>query len=527
MKHNETVVKTLVKQGLGIFDPAKLISLAGQEDLMLLESADVVTKLGEKSMLFLDCALKIESRLGNVAITALMQEGIPLQKELAHRFGHLVKSFDERELILHFQPLFHQLDLLKKMRSLSALDVLRAIMDLLNFHNEDQRKKFMLVGTLSYDFLDHFEKLPPAQADIHHYPDYLFYVPLTAIVLDHKTKQHELIAHEFFQNQASLRLKRAEDLVRHSGQVDIFDAVTNKVEAQSQQGWSFDINTHEDIKVDISHEDFGKLVATCKEYIASGDVYQIVPSRTFSIPMKEPLFGYHALRLINPSPYMFYMQTREWTLLGASPETFIKVDKDGLRVSIRPIAGTRRRGFHKDGTIDEELDSREQASLCLDEKELAEHMMLVDLARNDIASVCKPRSRRIKRMLSVDRFSHVMHLVSEVEGRLLPDFDALSAYQASMNMGTLMGAPKVRAAELLRTLEASKRGFYGGAVGYIDGSGNMDTSIIIRSALVHDNMAYVRAGCGVVSDSNIQFEVTETLNKAEATLRALALVGSI
>lgn len=527
MKNNETVVKTLVKQGSGIFDPARLISLAGQENLLLLESADVVTKLGEKSMLFLDCALKIEARYGEVVVSALMHESDLLLKDLAQRFCHLVVSSNEQELVLNFQPLFHHLDLLKKMRSQSALDVLRAIMAMLVFRNDEHRQKFMLVGTLSYDFLDHFEKLPPAQTDIHHYPDYLFYVPLTAIILDHKSKQHELIAHEFSPDQASVRLKNAEELVRHSSQVDIFDAVTNKVEAQAQRGCPFDINAQEHINVDISHEAFGQLVATCKEYIASGDVYQIVPSRTFSIPMEDPLLGYHALRLINPSPYMFYVQTRNWTLLGASPETFIKVDKDGSRVSIRPIAGTRRRGFHKDGTIDEELDSREQASLCLDEKELAEHMMLVDLARNDIASVCKPRSRRIKRMLSVDRFSHVMHLVSEVEGRLLSDFDALSAYQASMNMGTLMGAPKVRAAEILRTLEVSKRGFYGGAVGYIDGAGNMDTSIIIRSALVHDNMAYVRAGCGVVSDSNIQFEVAETLNKAEATLRALALVRSL
>lgn len=221
---------------------------------------------------------------------------------------------------------------------------------------------------------------------------------------------------------------------------------------------------------------------------------------------------------------MFYIRTDEWTLFGASPETFIKVEEG--RVSVRPIAGTRRRGFLASGGIDAELDSREQASLCLDEKELAEHMMLVDLARNDIASVSKPNSRRVKRLLTVDRFSHVMHLVSEVEGELKEGFDCLSAYQASMNMGTLMGAPKVRAAELLRTIEQSKRGFYGGAVGYIDFALNMDTAIIIRSALVKGDVAKVRTGCGVVYDSTPEFEAEETINKALGVLKAIEIAGN-
>jgi anthranilate synthase component I len=509
-------ISTHVQQLPGVFDPARVLRLASQPEMLLFESADVVTKLGEKSMLFMDLALKIEARAGRVIIHALMSEALPLLSMVKASFLDLVQESSDDTVTLAFEPLYYHLDLLKKMKAQSALDVLRAIMAVISLKDPVHKKNLMLCGSFAYDFLDHFEILPNAKADIHDFPDYLFYLPLTVVVIDHKAQQTECVAHGLDKNLAPKRLLQALSFIEASKALPAHTMDTrNKSNFSAAQ-----------FRVDVSDDDFGRLVSQCKEHISAGDVYQIVPSRTFSCGIKDPLLGYEALRQMNPSPYMFYVRTKDWTLLGASPETFIKVDKDGSRLSIRPIAGTRRRGFHADGSIDEELDSREQASLCLDEKELAEHMMLVDLARNDIASVSKPKSRRIKRMLVVDRFSHVMHLVSEVEGKLLKAFDALSAYQASMNMGTLMGAPKVRAAELLRSLERTKRGFYGGAVGYLDGLGNMDTAIIIRSALVHGETAYVRAGCGVVSDSNIQFEVEETLNKAEATLRALTRAGA-
>jgi anthranilate synthase component 1 len=216
---------------------------------------------------------------------------------------------------------------------------------------------------------------------------------------------------------------------------------------------------------------------------------------------------------------MFYVCRPEDTLFGASPETAVKVV--GRRVEIRPLAGTRPRGLDADGAVDPDLDSRFEAELRMDEKELAEHMMLVDLARNDVARVSQSGTRRVDRLLAVDRYSHVMHLVSYVSGCLRDDLDALHAYAASMNMGTLVGAPKIRAAELLRELEATRRGPYGGAVGYLSCDGEMDTAIVIRSALARGGTAFVRAGAGVVYDSDPRAEAMETRRKARAVLKAL------
>jgi anthranilate synthase component 1 len=219
---------------------------------------------------------------------------------------------------------------------------------------------------------------------------------------------------------------------------------------------------------------------------------------------------------------MFLVRSPGWTLLGASPETAVKVTGRPARVTLRPIAGTAPRGRTPDGRLDQELDARIQAALLTDAKELAEHMMLVDLARNDVARVSRAGTRRVSRLLTVDHYQHVMHIVSEVEGELAPGLDALHAYTASMNMGTLVGAPKIRAAELLREHEPTRRGPYGGAVGYVTHAGEMDTAIVIRSALVQDNVAHVRAGAGIVLDSDPVREAEETRRKAASVLAAVA-----
>lgn len=499
----------------GMVDLNQVLRKKADEELLLLESADIVTKLGEKSLLFLDFALRVEAQDSKVVVTALLDEAKPLLLILANKFSDAVIETTEATLSLLLKPLYHHVDLLEKMRNRSALDVLRTIKSALVVEDDAIKKSVMLAGAFTYDFLDHFEKLPKPKQDLYHLPDFIFYLPLTVVMIDHQTLETVIYAHSLTASaeKRKIRLKQGVALIEKS----LSTKTVNTFKIAKPEALKF--------SVDIPDADFMKLVDRCKEHIYAGDVYQIVPSRTFSHPILDVASSFQALKYLNPSPYMFFMRTSDWSLFGASPETFIKIDKGGKRISIRPIAGTRRRGFGIDGLIDHELDSREQASLCLDEKELAEHMMLVDLARNDIASVAKPKSRRIKRLLGVDRFSHVMHLVSEVEGNLAKGFDALSAYQASMNMGTLMGAPKVRAAELLRELEASKRGFYGGAVGYVDLAGDMDTAIIIRSALVKDKMAYVRTGCGVVFDSLPEFETQETINKAEAVLRAINLAG--
>ena len=227
------------------------------------------------------------------------------------------------------------------------------------------------------------------------------------------------------------------------------------------------------------------------------------------------------LKKQNPSPYMFYMQDADFTIFGASPESALKYDKASNQVEVYPIAGTRPRGKRADGSVDADLDSRIELNLREDEKEKSEHIMLVDLARNDVAKVSEPGTRYVKDLLKVDRYSHVMHLVSRVVGQLRSDLDALHAYQACMNMGTLVGAPKVSAATLIRQVEKQRRGSYGGAVGYINGNGDMDTCIVIRSAFVKNGVAYIQAGAGVVYDSDPLSEANETRSKAQAVINAV------
>jgi anthranilate synthase component 1 len=254
-----------------------------------------------------------------------------------------------------------------------------------------------------------------------------------------------------------------------------------------------------------------------KENVAAGDIFQAVPSRAFRTPCADPRAAFARLGAADPSRYLFFVDTPEFTLFGASPETAVAVRRAGDEriVVVTPIAGTRPRG----GTIDE--DDRMEADLRLDGKEIAEHMMLVDLARNDVARVAEPGTRRVARLLSVERFARVMHLVSRVEGRLEEDRDAIDALIACVTCGTLSGAPKLRALELIREAESSARGPYGGAVGWIAGDGSMDTSIVIRSAMVVDGIAEVRAGAGVVHDSDPASEAAETRQKAGAILAAI------
>ena len=259
-----------------------------------------------------------------------------------------------------------------------------------------------------------------------------------------------------------------------------------------------------------------------KEAIAAGEVYQVVPSRGFTMPCPDALAAYHELRAANPSPYMFYLGAPDFQLLGASPESALLHSAATGEVAIRPIAGTRPRGLTRRGDVDHERDTRLELELRTDAKEVAEHVMLVDLARNDVARVCAPGTRRVRDLLRVDRYSRVMHLVSEVVGTLAPGLDALDAFRASMTMGTLTGAPKLRAAELIRAAEGVRRGSYGGSVGYVRGDGELDTCIVIRSAFVRGGRALVQAGAGVVADSVPAAEAAETVHKASAVLAAVA-----
>ncbi|HUZ74806.1 MAG TPA: anthranilate synthase component I [Stellaceae bacterium] len=255
------------------------------------------------------------------------------------------------------------------------------------------------------------------------------------------------------------------------------------------------------------------MVETAKEYIRAGEIFQVVPSMRFSVPFRLPPFAlYRALRRLNPSPFLFFLDFGSFAVVGSSPEILVRL-RDGV-VSIRPLAGTRRRG----ATFEE--DEKLAAELLADPKERAEHLMLLDLARNDVGRVAATGTVRVTEQMVIERYSHVMHICSHVEGRLAPRFTAMDALCAGFPAGTLSGAPKVRAMEIIDELEPERRNLYGGAIGYFAGDGSMDTCIVLRTAIVKDGLMQVQAGCGVVADSNPAAEHQEILDKARALFRA-------
>jgi anthranilate synthase component 1 len=271
-------------------------------------------------------------------------------------------------------------------------------------------------------------------------------------------------------------------------------------------------------KGNFTRAEFEATVLNVKEYIRAGDIIQVVPSQRFVQPFtRSPLDLYRALRSVNPSPYMFIVEWGDFALVGASPEVHVRLT-DGL-VEIRPLAGTRRRG----ATAAE--DSALEKELLADEKERAEHLMLVDLARNDIGRVCEYGSVRVPELMVVERYSHVMHIVSQVEGRIAPDKNAFDLMRATFPAGTVTGAPKIRAMQIIAEKEPVQRGFYAGALGYFSYDGNLDSCIMLRSALLKGGKIYLQAGAGVVADSDPAAEYQETITKASALLKAVEIAN--
>jgi anthranilate synthase component 1 len=272
----------------------------------------------------------------------------------------------------------------------------------------------------------------------------------------------------------------------------------------------------EDFVSEFGRERFMAAVERIKHYIVEGDVMQVVPSLRMSVPLSaSPIDVYRALRHLNPSPYLFFMDLADFQIVGSSPEILVRLD--GRTVTTRPLAGTRRRG----ATPEEDLALEQE--LLADPKEIAEHLMLIDLGRNDIGRVAETGSVKVTEKMVIERYSHVMHISSNVEGRLVADKDAIDVLRATLPVGTLSGAPKIRAMEIIDELEPTKRGVYGGAVGYLSWNGNMDTAIAIRTALIKDGRLHIQAGCGVVADSVPALEWEETLNKGRAMFRAVEM----
>lgn len=478
---------------------------------LLLESAEIDSKDNLKSLLLIDAALRLECNDQTVSIRAVSNNGLSLLPYLADKLrADATVSLAEDCLTLNYQRPALLLEENARLQAPNPFSVLRALQTHLRCQSDEPFAVF-LGGVIGYDMVATIEALPDVPSVDNQCPDYVFYLAETMLVLDHQQQQSRLIGNVFCGSAAMANCfvigKRLEQLKQQL----LKPAVAAAPIAA--------INT--DVSVDISDSDFVQQVEKLKQHIVAGDIFQVVPSRCFRLPCPAPLAAYARLKQQNPSPYMFYLKDSAFTLFGASPESALKFDAASRQVEIYPIAGTRRRGFAADGSIDRDLDSRIELELRQDEKEKAEHLMLVDLARNDVARISVPGSRYVKELLKVDRYSYVMHLVSRVIGTLKPELDALHAYQACMNMGTLVGAPKVKAAELIRGVEGKRRGSYGGAVGYLSGNGDFDSCIVIRSAYVADDVAYIQAGAGVVFDSVAQAEADETRSKAQAVISAI------
>ena len=402
--------------------------------------------------------------------------------------------------------------------STNQMDVLRAVGFAFELASKPFRVTCGLVGALSYDFIDQFEKLPANREDILGNPDYELYFADTIFLMDHKNAKGHVVVNAIITDDDR-------DVI-YDEAMECFEAYFDAAKESRPAATRYEGDLPGP-DTDTSREEYTAMVNTAKQHIIDGDVFQVVLSRTISEPCPaEPLDVYRKLRTLNPSPYMFYMNTQNTILMGASPELNLRVS--GTRepcVEIRPIAGTKPRG-RKDGKIDPDTDIRYEAELKLDRKELAEHMMLVDLARNDIARVSEPGSRIVDEMLITERYESVMHLVSNVKGWLRNGLDALSAYLATMNMGTLTGAPKIEAMKIIRNLEKNKRGYYGGAVMYLTVDGQFDSCITIRSLQVRDHQAFVRAGAGIVHDSVPDSEFDETQHKANSCLKAIRMAAN-
>ena len=520
-------VETIEQAGHYIDDPlAAFAHICGKKsNALLLESAEIDSKDDLQSLLMVDAALRLECRGNTVVVTALTGNGksvLPLF-QTERPAGLNVTHSDDTSITLQCDIASSELDEDSRLKSASVMDALRIVVNKIVPIRKHPHAVF-LGGVFAYDMLAGFETLPDVVDGENDCPDFVFYLAETLITVDHKTRETHLLGSVFSGEDVAQQYfavaQRLEALHQQLSAMPHAPELTNTV-ATSGQTLEVAENGQTLVNTDMSDEVYCNHVLDLKQHILAGDIFQVVPSRTFSLPCPSPLLAYAKLKEQNPSPYMFFMQDAEFAIFGASPESALKYDSDTNQVEIYPIAGTRPRGKRADGSIDHDLDSRIELNLREDTKEKSEHIMLVDLARNDVAKVSRPGTRFVKDLLKVDRYSHVMHLVSRVVGQLRDDLDALNAYQACMNMGTLVGAPKVSAATLIRHVEKKRRGSYGGAVGYLNGQGDMDTCIVIRSAFVKNNTAYIQAGAGVVHDSIPQAEADETRTKAQAVIGAV------
>ena len=363
------------------------------------------------------------------------------------------------------------------------------------------------VGYLGYEVTGHFETLPSPEKDVLGLPESLFMFVDTMLIFDHVTHTIKVLTHTRPDGDPEVEYERAID--RIEGLIDRLHAPMPAEHASDSKPLPAG-----DVTSNMTRREFESAVVEAKKYITEGEAIQIVLSQRLSKRTSaSPFQIYRALRSVNPSPYMFFIDYSSFHVVGASPEILVRLE-DGI-VTTRPLAGTRKRGR------DADEDARLEMELKSDEKERAEHIMLVDLGRNDVGRVAEPGTVEVSELMDVERYSHVMHLVTNVQGKLRSDCNSFDALRACFPAGTVSGAPKIRAMEIIADLEPDRRGLYAGAVGYFSFSGNMDMAIAIRTMVMKDGVAHAQSGCGIVYDSVPEKEYEETLNKASALLKSI------
>jgi anthranilate synthase component 1 len=369
------------------------------------------------------------------------------------------------------------------------------------------------VGYLSYDIVRAFERLPSSARDDLGHPDLYLMLADTLVVFDNVAMSMKVVSHAPVDTQTDLR--RAYDAACAR-----IDEVVERLQRPVRLPPTATVEAPPLITSNFRPDAYEAIVERAKEYIRAGDVIQVVLAQRFECPLRaDPVNIYRCLRTFNPSPYMFFLRVGPRVVLGASPEVMVRLE--GRELTVRPIAGTRPRG------TDEREDHELERELCADPKEIAEHIMLLDLGRNDVGRVARIGTVEVTARMVVERYSHVMHLVSNVRGELAPGLDCFDAFRATFPAGTLSGAPKIRAMEIIEELEPVRRGVYGGAIGYFDFSGNMDTAIAIRTMVIDRGTIYVPAGAGIVADSDPEREHAECVNKARALFQAVKLAESM
>ena len=365
------------------------------------------------------------------------------------------------------------------------------------------------VGFISYDMVRFFEDLPEDTADDLNVPDSQFIITDTMLVFDNISQTIKMVSNAFIESDDLDEVY--EQTIKKIGLLEEKLKTPLKISTQANEEVA-----QPKFKSNFEKEKFKGAVDKVKQYILEGDAIQVVLSQRLSFDIKKQAFDiYRALRTVNPSPYMYFLKFGDIEVVGSSPEILVRLEDE--KVEVRPIAGTRKRGKNEEEDVVLEKD------LLQDEKELAEHIMLVDLGRNDLGRVAKISSVEVNESFTVERYSHVMHIVSNVRGILKEGLDCFDVLEATFPAGTVSGAPKIRAMEIIEEMEPNRRGLYAGAVGYIGFSGNMDTAIAIRTLVVKEQTAYLGVGAGIVADSVPESEFEETMNKGRALLKAVEL----